>query len=552
MALACGFACFLTTATQAATIRLAAVAVNDVRFDEPQSKIEAFPGDRIDVEILVSGWGTRIDRVQIAQVTVDNEALISKPGTSRCGAIRPLNAGYDVPDELLREGAFFCIPPGCGYCSEESASAGTRCHLEVADCSLGRCMGGVGNGYACETPSDCPGGTCETRVCTDELCNGGWHAGEPCVEVENQCDVGTCESRDDFLFRLAGAGQVFLGVDTGTLFPDYRFGGTIFLGDGREDPSHCVGGQHDAEPCEGDADCAEGVCDLVEFYFGTVILEVGKGAAGTFVYEPLLPPDSFVTGPGLTEATIHVEPLVIEADPGIVCDNWDGACCFAFGSCEEVPPSDCYSHGGVFAGIGSLCDDSPDFCQCPHIVDAYPRNCDNDARWPHRPEDRPNDINARLGLEWVDVTLSPNTEMSLVDADSFVLRYPPEAYAFVVRTELLGGSRVRVYFDRPLPQQRWFCLLVSCRCCGSDYFEYCWGFLPGDVDNSGVSNASDVLELIDYLYGEVPLESYQCDIDHSGVCNVTDILAEIDLLNGAGNFQVYNGVSLPGPCPTEP
>jgi len=111
---------------------------------------------------------------------------------------------------------------------------------------------------------------------------------------------------------------------------------------------------------------------------------------------------------------------------------------------------------------------------------------------------------------------------------------------------------VRVHFDRPLYREDWLCLDLACAGLSIEKSDYCWGHLPGDIDNSGVASAADILELIDYLYGEIPLEYYQCDIDHSGVCNATDILAEIDLLNGAGNFQPYNGVSQPGVCPTRP
>ena len=72
------------------------------------------------------------------------------------------------------------------------------------------------------------------------------------------------------------------------------------------------------------------------------------------------------------------------------------------------------------------------------------------------------------------------------------------------------------------------------------------GYLPADVDNGGVSNASDVLTLIDHLNAAIdPLEVYQTDIDRSGAVNASDILRVIDLLNGAGVYDVYNGASLP-------
>ena len=70
------------------------------------------------------------------------------------------------------------------------------------------------------------------------------------------------------------------------------------------------------------------------------------------------------------------------------------------------------------------------------------------------------------------------------------------------------------------------------------------GYLPADVNNDRLSNANDVLALINALNGfGYPL--HVTDIDRSGVANASDILRVIDLLNGAGAFDVYLGASLP-------
>ncbi len=42
-----------------------------------------------------------------------------------------------------------------------------------------------------------------------------------------------------------------------------------------------------------------------------------------------------------------------------------------------------------------------------------------------------------------------------------------------------------------------------------------------------------------------PLEEHQSDVDRSGVTNANDILRVIDLLNGAGEYDIYLGATLP-------
>ncbi len=71
------------------------------------------------------------------------------------------------------------------------------------------------------------------------------------------------------------------------------------------------------------------------------------------------------------------------------------------------------------------------------------------------------------------------------------------------------------------------------------------GFLPGDVNLDGVSNATDILSLIDGLNGVTPLPLEQMDINRSGLASASDILRLIDLLNGASSTQPWLGASLP-------
>jgi len=77
--------------------------------------------------------------------------------------------------------------------------------------------------------------------------------------------------------------------------------------------------------------------------------------------------------------------------------------------------------------------------------------------------------------------------------------------------------------------------------------------LPGDVSGDLVTNAADVLSLIDTL-NAMPCSLYTCpvpwaefsyDIDRNGDAEALDILELIDLLNGAGAYKVWNSVSIP-------
>ena len=73
------------------------------------------------------------------------------------------------------------------------------------------------------------------------------------------------------------------------------------------------------------------------------------------------------------------------------------------------------------------------------------------------------------------------------------------------------------------------------------------GYLPADVNNDKLSNANDVLFLIDVLNGVISPAppAYQTDTDRSGITNPSDVLRVIDLLNGAGVYDEYLNAELP-------
>ncbi len=67
---------------------------------------------------------------------------------------------------------------------------------------------------------------------------------------------------------------------------------------------------------------------------------------------------------------------------------------------------------------------------------------------------------------------------------------------------------------------------------------------PGDVNADGVSNARDILTLIDCCMNKVCTPRYgsaSCDINRSTADNGTDVLRLIDLLNGAAAYRPWFG-----------
>ena len=508
-----GIGLLLTSSvTEAATARVRAVALNGSPI-APTSTLDVEAGDVIETEIMVSGWGTVISTVKTYQITINTDGMIDQPGPHAFGSIKPLN--YDTP-RLHPSGFYINIAPfGRGVCSSESTNAGVSC---------------------VSSPVACSGG-----ACVDGICDGGTNASELCATADNQCIGGSCGSHPGFLFVGFSGALCIASTD-----PVYRLGCTLIQGNGPADPSRCIGGSADGAPCDGDGDCQEGMCDVVEFYTGTVMLEVGDDASGVFRFEALPDPASILSSPSLSEASITPIALVLDTGP----HSEPGACCVRLGDCRDVVEPECLALGGVFRGPNTHCLGAPDFCACPSIVDAVPTNCAIDARYPHRADGSP------IGFESVEVALSAGTEMSQLGPESFPLSFvggtmlnPP----VVTAVTPLGGVTVRLDFNKPLPLQRWSCLGMACAPAGAK--DVCWGHLPGDVNGNGTANAADVLDLIDFLNGVHPeaLAWYQTDVDASGATIAADVLAVIDLLNGAGPFDSWNNVNASGgSCPTRP
>jgi len=524
----------------AAAVRFVAVAVNGERFAEPRDFVDALPGDRIEVELLISGWGTELESLNVWQVGVTNLAVLTPDPPHHCGNIEPIN--FNDPDQILRErGAYIGHElTNRGVCDETSTNAGESCFIAISPCE-DTCWGGSDHGQSCD--GGCPGGDCVPVPCSTGICLGGPSMGALCGTAETECPGGTCQSRDDFIFDGIPAICAVATTD------DFRFGCAAFLGFSLMDPSACVGGTNADAPCGSDSDCPGGVCDLVAFYAGTVILDVGALARGTYTFGAKLSGDTFLSQETLVaHATVSDAPLAIRVLSDTCDTQITGACCVGLGDCIQSHDYECAAAGNVFRGADTTCDG---WCTCPRIVASDPPNCAIDARYPHIPGTDPGYAYNRIGFDQVSITLSDDAVMDTITNEDITLawhRAPADQRPYLGYTETIGDYTLRLPFSMPFPAGYWSCVRLSC----NPDEEVCWGHLPGDVNNSGYANAVDLLDLIDYLNGLIPLEYYQCDTDDSGECTGADVLAVIDLLNGTEDFPPYNNKTQELACPSRP
>jgi hypothetical protein len=103
-----------------------------------------------------------------------------------------------------------------------------------------------------------------------------------------------------------------------------------------------------------------------------------------------------------------------------------------------------------------------------------------------------------------------------------------------------GADRVRLTLNRTIePKARTRITHLP----GNSAVEIAW--LPGDVNADGTTDTDDLLDLIDALSGGPQRPVWSTDIDRSDVPAPADVLREVDLLVGGGNYEPFNGVTLP-------
>ncbi len=180
--------------------------------------------------------------------------------------------------------------------------------------------------------------------------------------------------------------------------------------------------------------------------------------------------------------------------------------------------------GGFWFGLG----------EALVLLTSVPPDNAIDARQPSQPD----------GTEeagWNAITLTFSGDASGLTPDDFTVMTSPPGPAPEIADLVINGAMATIEFGDFIPLEAW--TIVTHNDSGGTVRI---GYLPADVSNDRLSNANDVLALINAL-NEVgdPLAAYQTDVDRSGVANANDILRTIDLLNGAGEYNVYLGATLP-------
>lgn len=174
------------------------------------------------------------------------------------------------------------------------------------------------------------------------------------------------------------------------------------------------------------------------------------------------------------------------------------------------------------------------------VMTSTPKTDIIDARQPHPM----NDALDWQGYESIDITFNAPLSEALGVKDIVLTETGGDGVApHVVDVVPVGDRTYRVMFDAPLEPAAWTRIAVP----GVDQSRssVCVGSLPGDVNGDRVSNVVDLIDLVSSLRGATkPLEVHQCDLDRSGACTPSDLVTLINMLTGAGEFDVWSGVTV--------
>ncbi len=172
----------------------------------------------------------------------------------------------------------------------------------------------------------------------------------------------------------------------------------------------------------------------------------------------------------------------------------------------------------------------------PVVVSTDPPDGAIDARTPLAP-----DGVTQVGMDQVTFYFDRPTNCSA--PENFVVRQQGVAGSapIVTSVQSVENNGLRATLNHPITPKAWTMITH-----GPARTTIRLGYLPGDASGDGLSSASDILDLVDFLNGIGPSRPiWSTDLDRSGVAAPADILKLIDLLNGAGNLDPYVGVSLP-------
>ncbi len=280
-------------------------------------------------------------------------------------------------------------------------------------------------------------------------------------------------------------------------------------------------------------------------YVGTVILEVDDVACGDFTIGVLNDTDqTFMIDSDDANIPMDLSATITVHTPP-QCPT-TGACCnrATFDCTDDLFEGDCTGEWTA----DTLCADLAPPCapRCT-VVSADPPGCEVDGRRPHDP----NNAAAVEGWNAFAITFNAGCSTgSLTPADFTVTQQPDNTPAppTVTGVVALGGDAVEVQLSAPINPGKWTCLALT----ADASQDFCWGYLPADVDASFDSSPSDIIAVIDCINGTAAhsCNTWNADADRSGGIDPSDIIAVIDLLNGASQFQSWFGATLiPARCP---
>lgn len=178
-----------------------------------------------------------------------------------------------------------------------------------------------------------------------------------------------------------------------------------------------------------------------------------------------------------------------------------------------------------------------------YVSASTPTHNSVDARQPHEKFD----ASSLQGTQTVDVRFNGPAVDGMSPSDLIVTEWGSENTAPTIESvEAILDDTVRIELSQPIAPGVW--TVITHVASGTSV---CLGALPGDMNNDGVSEVSDILAVIDCLHG-TPRQGcgdMQFDADRSGEVRTSDVLRVIDLLNGAGEFDSWRNATLgPSPC----
>ncbi len=418
-----------------------------------------------------------------------------------------------------------CAAAACGACCDLDGTCVDN--GVIADCLTG--TADFHPGLLCSNVCVPRGACCVGSTCTDGLALGeceaafGTYDGDDTACTPGLCEIGACCSTSGGGVCVEGSTRQQCALDGGTALADVNC-----------DTAQCVRGAccpSDGQLCR-DAQVITDCSVPEDFLAGEACTAcVPRGACclpDASCNDLLSRAECLNLGGNYVGDTTMCTP----ADLCLI-----GACCDGSGTCDAtLSRHACEAGSGTYAGAGVSCGDG---CGVRSPIDSDPPNCAIDARQPTKPD------GSRGGTDTLTMTFDLDAE-GLASADFAVSLVPsgnisPSVFSVVPTAD---PKTVLLVFDFPFPELFWTCVRHV-----PSGVSTCIGALPADTGGDGLSDAADVVALLDCVSGTSTCQLWQCDLNRSGMCTPADMLRLIDLLNGAGAFTASDGATLPV-CPS--